>query len=52
MKRLFDILASAVGLIILSPVLLIMAIAIFMLDGRPVLFCHERVGRNGRTFSW
>ena len=51
MKRFFDILAAAVGLIVLSPVLLITAIAILMLDGWPVLFFHERVGRNGRTFK-
>lgn len=51
MKRLFDILAAFAGLIILSPVLLITAIAILMLDGWPVLFFHERVGRNGRAFK-
>jgi lipopolysaccharide/colanic/teichoic acid biosynthesis glycosyltransferase len=51
MKRLFDILASVVGLIVLSPVLLIAAIAILTLDGWPILFLHERVGRNGRIFK-
>lgn len=50
MKRLFDLLAAIAGLIVLSPVLLITAVAILMLDGRPVLFVHERVGRNGRLF--
>ena len=50
MKRLFDILVSIVGLIVMSPLLVIIAIAIIMLDGPPVLFLHERVGRNGRLF--
>lgn len=51
MKRLFDILAAGAGLIFLSPVLLATALAILALDGRPVLFFHERVGRGGRTFK-
>ena len=51
MKRLFDILAAVVGLIVFSPVLLITALAILLLDGWPLLFFHERVGRNGRTFK-
>ena len=50
MKRLFDILAAVVGLIVFCPVLLVTAIAILILDGWPVLFFHERVGRNGRLF--
>jgi len=51
MKRLFDILAACAGLIFLSPVLLATALAILALDGQPVLFFHERVGRGGRTFK-
>lgn len=51
MKRLFDILAAVVGLIVLSPVLLVAALAILILDGWPLLFFHERVGRYGRAFK-
>ncbi|MDD8013932.1 MAG: sugar transferase [Acidobacteriota bacterium] len=50
MKRLFDILAAAVGLVVLSPLLLVVALVILVADGWPVLFLHERVGRNGRMF--
>lgn len=50
MKRLFDILAAAVGLVVLSPLLLVTALVILVGDGWPVLFLHERVGRSGRMF--
>jgi lipopolysaccharide/colanic/teichoic acid biosynthesis glycosyltransferase len=51
MKRVFDLLAAVVGLLVLSPMLLITLIAILVLDGWPVLFFHERVGRNGNSFK-
>lgn len=50
-KRVFDIIASLTGLIILSPVLLITSIAIKIEDKGPVIFSQERVGRNGKTFK-
>ena len=50
-KRVFDIIASLTGLIILSPVLLITSIAIKIEDKGPVIFSQERVGRNGNTFK-
>lgn len=50
MKRLFDILAAAFGLVVLSPVLLVATLAILFADGWPVLFFHERIGKNGREF--
>lgn len=49
-KRLFDILCAGVGLLLLSPLLLVVA-AWVKLDSRgPVMFRQERVGRFGRTF--
>ena len=50
-KRLFDIICSIFGLIILSPLLLILIIAVRLKDGRPVFFLQERVGRKGIPFS-
>ena len=50
MKRLLDIVASAIGLILLWPVFLVAAVLIKAEDGGPVLFRQERVGRLGRTF--
>lgn len=50
MKRVFDIVASALGLTLLSPVLAGIALAIKFEDGGPVFYRGERVGRNGRLF--
>ena len=50
-KRLTDILAAAVGLLLVSPVMVSTALAIRMFDGPHVLFRQERVGRDGRSFE-
>ena len=50
-KRGFDILLSLIALIILSPVMVITAIAIHAEDGGPVLYRQERVTRGGRKFQ-
>jgi lipopolysaccharide/colanic/teichoic acid biosynthesis glycosyltransferase len=50
MKRVFDILLSLVGLTILTPVLLAIAVGIAVCDGRPVFFRQERIGYRGRPF--
>ena len=44
-----DIVIAALALLLLSP-LLIGASLLVLLDGGPVLFAHERVGRDGRSF--
>ena len=50
-KRLIDVVGAAVGLVILSPVLLVTAILVRIHDGSPVLFRQTRVGLHGRTFT-
>lgn len=50
-KRFFDILISLLGLIILSPVLLIIAIAIKVESKGPVIFKQDRVGRHGKVYK-
>ena len=50
-KRAFDILASFMLLVILSPVMLVTAIAIKLDDGGPVFFKQERETINGRVFK-
>lgn len=50
-KRLVDIFLSGLGLIILSPVYLIVIIAIKADDLGPVLFTQKRVGRNKKYFK-
>lgn len=49
-KRLFDLIASALGLVLLSPLLLGLALWIRLDSPGPVFFRQERVGRGGRPF--
>ena len=51
-KRLFDIFFSALGIIILSPVFIITAIAIRLESKGPVLFKSKRVGTNYTVFDF
>jgi lipopolysaccharide/colanic/teichoic acid biosynthesis glycosyltransferase len=50
-KRIFDIVFSFFGLIILSPVFLVIAILIMIKMPGRVFFRQERVGRNGNLFT-
>lgn len=50
MKRLFDIIASGCGLLVLIPVFLVMAIWIKMDSEGPVFYRQVRVGRNNKDF--
>ena len=49
-KRSFDIVASVLACIILSPVFLLVAIAIKLYDGGPVFFTQDRAGINHKVF--
>ena len=49
-KRLFDIVASALGLLLLSPLLIAVAVWIKLDSRGPVMFRQERVGRFGQPF--
>jgi len=50
LKHAFDWIATTLGLIVLAPILLLVALAILVTMGRPVLFIQARAGLNGRTF--
>jgi|TARA_Y100000310_G_scaffold323095_1_gene383016 lipopolysaccharide/colanic/teichoic acid biosynthesis glycosyltransferase len=50
-KRLFDVLASIIGLIILSPIILTAAVISVISQGFPIFFHHERLGRDGFPFT-
>ena len=50
-KRLFDMFASMISLIVFSPLFLICYIAIKMDDGGPAIFKQVRIGRFGRPFN-
>ena len=49
-KRALDIVLAASGIILLSPLFLVLAAAIRLADGSPVLFRQRRAGLNGRPF--
>lgn len=51
MKRLFDISVALVALLLLSPVILLVALLIYLTDKGPVFFKQKRVGLNGKTFD-
>jgi exopolysaccharide biosynthesis polyprenyl glycosylphosphotransferase len=50
LKQVLDLVLTLIGLPILVPVLAVLAIAIRICDGRPVLFSQVRVGLHGRRF--
>lgn len=50
LKHAFDWLAATLGLIVLSPLFLVVSIAILITMGRPVFFAQARAGLYGRTF--
>ena len=50
-KRVMDIVISAFGLLLVSPILIAVAIAIKLEDGGPVFFKQKRMTRNGREFE-
>ncbi|MGG5460737.1 sugar transferase [Clostridium sp. B9] len=49
-KRIMDIIASFLGLIILSPIFLIVSIAIKMDSKGPIFFAQKRIGLRGKPF--
>jgi len=51
LRQSLDCCCSALALVILSPVLLLIAVAVLLETGRPVLFRQTRVGRGGTTFA-
>lgn len=50
-KRIIDIIGSGLGLIIISPILLITIILIKVFMPGPIFFMQQRVGKKGRKFN-
>ena len=50
-KRVFDIVCSLIGLIVLSPVFIILSILIKTTSEGPAFFAHKRVGKGGKTIK-
>jgi lipopolysaccharide/colanic/teichoic acid biosynthesis glycosyltransferase len=51
LKRLFDLVASLVALVLLSPLMAFLAWRIKQYDGGPVLYAGRRVGKDGKPFG-
>jgi len=50
-KRFFDVLVSALIVLLTLPIMIVTAICIYLEDGSPVLYRQERVGQGGRVFT-
>jgi lipopolysaccharide/colanic/teichoic acid biosynthesis glycosyltransferase len=51
LKRLFDIIASFLGILLLSPILIILYLAVAVNSGFPVFYLQTRVGKNNKDFK-
>jgi lipopolysaccharide/colanic/teichoic acid biosynthesis glycosyltransferase len=51
LKRFFDILCSAVALVVASPFILLIAVLVKTSSKGPIFFLQERLGRNGKAFK-
>jgi exopolysaccharide biosynthesis polyprenyl glycosylphosphotransferase len=51
-KRSFDVLGAVIGLVILSPIFLTIALLIKLSSPGPIFFYQERIGRNGKAFKF
>ena len=51
MKRLFDFVMSLIGIIVLSPIILIVALAVKLTSPGPMLFKQRRIGKNNDEFQ-
>ena len=51
MKRSIDLILAIVLGVVSFPLMVLTAVAVWLESGRPVLYCQERVGENGRTFT-
>lgn len=50
-KRFFDVIVAALGLVLFSPLLVILALLVWAFQGRPILFRQVRPGYKGRPFT-
>jgi lipopolysaccharide/colanic/teichoic acid biosynthesis glycosyltransferase len=51
MKRLFDLTASLIGIIVLFPVFIIVSVLVKISSEGPVFFVQKRIGKNGKVFQ-
>jgi lipopolysaccharide/colanic/teichoic acid biosynthesis glycosyltransferase len=51
MKRIFDLTASGLGLVIFSPILIFSALVVYLYDFQSPFYIAPRVGKNGKIFN-
>ena len=51
-KRTFDLVFAVVILILLSPLFLVISIAVLITSGRPIFYSQKRIGLNGKSFKF
>lgn len=49
--RALDVILSSLALLVFLPLMLVIALAVFVSDGGPILFHHRRIGAGGRHFA-
>jgi lipopolysaccharide/colanic/teichoic acid biosynthesis glycosyltransferase len=49
-KRFFDLLCTSIILILIAPAVVFLSTVLYLINGSPVLYGQERVGRNGKAF--
>lgn len=52
LKRCIDIIFTVIGLLFLAPLFLLIAIAIYIDSGRPIIFSQIRIGKDGKPFKF
>jgi len=50
-KRIFDVVSSAIGIVMVSPVIALTAVVVKTVSPGPIFFKQQRVGLNGRLFD-
>jgi hypothetical protein len=50
-KRLFDLVLATFGFVLFLPLWILISVAIYFEDGRPILFIQKRVGKGGEEFT-
>ena len=50
-KRILDFVLSIIIMLVCLPVMLIVGLIIFLTEGRPIFFFHERPGKDGQPFK-
>jgi lipopolysaccharide/colanic/teichoic acid biosynthesis glycosyltransferase len=50
-KRIFDLLLSLIGLLVISPLFLLISLLILLDSKSPIIFKQRRVGKNGQAFA-